>query len=237
MRRIFKAAISLTAATAVAITLGGASLPAVAAVKDVTVTSNSVTAVPPRIDAPEVGSLRVTSRELPANVQPIRDFVQEGGLLGPQASAEAASAAAVRAADAAKAAAAAAAARAAAERAAEQAAIHTASTSGHVVNVWTSGFQTQINECRGGVDLSAAYHTATVGEHWECGGAAFPETPGAIVTFTGLDAGVYKVIGLVATLDAYTAHTSNIPHGYQMLFQTCRNNNSATTIFIALERI
>jgi hypothetical protein len=57
------------------------------------------------------------------------------------------------------------------------------------------------------------------------------------VTFTGLDAGTYRVLGLVATLNAYSAHTSNIPHGYQMLFQTCRGGNSRYTIFIALARV
>jgi hypothetical protein len=109
--------------------------------------------------------------------------------------------------------------------------------SSHSVYVWTSGFQAQVNACRGGVDLTAAYHTRTVGEHWSCGGASFPEAAGTIVTFTGLDAGNYRVIGVVATLNAYVAHTSNIPHGYDMLFQTCRGGNSHYTIFIALARM
>lgn len=107
---------------------------------------------------------------------------------------------------------------------------------GSTINVWTYGFQAQVNACRGGVDLTGAYGTRTVAEHWSCGGSSFPETPGATVTFTGIDAGTYRVIGLVATLNAYTAHTGDIPHGYQMLFQTCRNGDSRTTIFIALAR-
>lgn len=108
---------------------------------------------------------------------------------------------------------------------------------GYSVNVWTYGFQAQVNACRGGVDLTGAYHTRTVGEHWSCGGSSFPRTPGAIVHFTGIDAGTYRVIGLVATLNAYTAHTSNIPHGYAMLFQTCSGGDSHYTIFIALARV
>jgi hypothetical protein len=108
---------------------------------------------------------------------------------------------------------------------------------GRTLNVWTSGFQAQVNECRGGVDLTAAYHTRTVGEHWSCGGASFPETPGTTIRFTGLDAGTYRVIGRVATLNAYTAKTNSIPHGYAMLFQTCLNGDSHYTIFIALARV
>lgn len=129
------------------------------------------------------------------------------------------------------AAAAAAAAKAAAEAAARAAAM------GRTVNIWTTGFQAQVNACRGGVDMTAHYGMRIVAEHWSCGGSAFPTRPGAIVTFTGLDAGTYRVIGLVATLDAYTAHTYQVPHNYQMLYQTCRGGNSHYTEFIALQRV
>ncbi|HEY1531017.1 MAG TPA: hypothetical protein VGF80_09395 [Galbitalea sp.] len=137
---------------------------------------------------------------------------------------------------AAEAAAAAAAAAKAAAIAAAQAAAR-AAASGHVVNIWTTGFQAQVNACRGGVDMTAHYGMRIVAEHWSCGGSRFPTAPGSVVTFTGLDAGTYKVIGLVATLDAYTAHTYQVPHNYQMLYQTCRGGNSHYTEFIALTRI
>jgi hypothetical protein len=105
------------------------------------------------------------------------------------------------------------------------------------VNVWTAGFQDQVNACRGGVDMTARYGMRIVGEHWSCGGSSFPTYAGAIVRFTGLDAGTYRVIGLVATLDAYTAHTSQVPHNYAMLYQTCRGGDSHYTEFIALQPI
>jgi hypothetical protein len=130
---------------------------------------------------------------------------------------------------------AAAAAKAAAVAAAQAAA--RAAAMGRTVNIWTTGFQAQVNACRGGVDMTAHYGMRIVAEHWSCGGSAFPTRPGAIVTFTGLDAGTYRVIGLVATLDAYTAHTYQVPHNYQMLYQTCRGGNSHYTEFIALQRV
>jgi hypothetical protein len=152
-----------------------------------------------------------------SDVQLIKDAAPERALLAQQA-AEAAAAAA-------------AAAKAAAIAAARAAA------SAHTVNIWTSGFQAQVNACRGGVDMTAHYGMRIVAEHWSCGGSVFPTRPGAIVRFTGLDAGTYRVIGLVATLDAYTAHTYQVPHNYQMLYQTCRGGNSHYTEFIALQRV
>ena len=85
--------------------------------------------------------------------------------------------------------------------------------------------------------MTSHYGMRIVAEHWSCGGSSFPTQPGTIVRFTGLDAGTYRVIGLVATLDAYTAHTYQVPHNYQMLYQTCRGGNSHYTEFIALSRV
>jgi hypothetical protein len=129
------------------------------------------------------------------------------------------------------AAAAAAAAKAAAEAAAQAAA------RGHTVNIWTTGFQAQVNACRGGVDMTAHYGMPIVAEHWSCGGSSFPTAAGSIVTFTGLDAGTYRVLGVAAVLNAYTAHTYQVPHNYQMLYQTCRGGDSHYTEFVALQRI
>ena len=108
----------------------------------------------------------------------------------------------------------------------------------HTVNVWTGGgSQSAINACRGGVDMTARYHVRTVAEHWSCGGSSFPTKSGTIIRLTGIDAGVYRVKGIVAILNAYTAHTNQIPRGYSALFQTCRGNDSHHTEFVALEKI
>jgi hypothetical protein len=147
-------------------------------------------------------------------------------LAAAQAKQEAAANAAAQAAAAAAAAAQAAAARAAAVAAASR-----------KLNVWTAGFQTQINACRGGVDVTAHYGTPTVAEHWSCGGSSFPTAAGTIVTLTGLDAGTYRVVGVVAILNAYTANVSQIPRGYSLLFQTCRNGDSHHTEFVGLQKI
>ncbi len=121
-------------------------------------------------------------------------------------------------------------------RAAAQAAAR-AAASAHTVNIWTTGFQTQVNACRGGVDMSAHYGMRIVAEHCRAAGSSFPTVAGSIVKFTGLDAGTYRVIGMVAILDAYTAHTYQVPHNYEMLYQTCRGGNSHYTEFIALSRV
>jgi hypothetical protein len=215
MRRILRATIALTAAAGVCLALGGASLSGVA---DAAVQPHEFApsfVIPPYHDTAPV----------PSDAQVIAAAAPERAILAAKAKAAAAAAAA-----------AAAEARADAASHRSLGAVETASVGGRSLNVWTTGFQTQLNDCRGGVDLTAAYHTRTVGEHWSCGGAAFPEAPGATVHITGLDAGTYRVIGVVATLNAYVAHTSNIPHGYAMLFQTCRNGDSHYTIFIALAR-
>ena len=128
------------------------------------------------------------------------------------------------------------AAAAAAAAAAAQAAAAVVARS-HTINIWTTGFQAQVNACRGGVDMTARYGMPIVAEHWSCGGSSFPTAAGSIVSFTGLDAGSYRVIGVVATLDAYTAHTYQVPHNYEMLYQTCRGGNSQYTEFIALQRV
>jgi hypothetical protein len=129
-----------------------------------------------------------------------------------------------------------AAAAAAAEAAAAQTARATVA-SASTVNVWTAGWQAQINACRGGVDITAHYGTPTVAQHWGCGGSSFPTAADTIVRFAGLDAGIYRVIGVVAVLDVYMAKTNQLPRGYNMLFQTCRNDDSHTTEFIALQRV
>jgi hypothetical protein len=125
---------------------------------------------------------------------------------------------------------------AAATRAPARAVVSVASTGIRTINVWTSGFQTQINACRGAVNVTGNYGVPTIAEHWACGGSSFPGA-GATIRVTGQFAGVYRVGGVVAVLNAYTADSSQIPRGYQLLFQTCRNGDSRLTTFVALTRI
>jgi hypothetical protein len=167
----------------------------------------------------------------PSDARLIADAAPERAALAAQAQQEAA----------ANAAAAAAAARVAAARAAAanaaRAAASSSSAASSTLNVWTAGFQTEINDCRGGVDVTAHYGTPTVAEHWSCGGSSFPTAAGTVVTITGLDAGTYRVTGVVAVLDASTAHTNDIPRGYSLLFQTCENGDSHSTEFVGLQQV
>jgi len=103
-------------------------------------------------------------------------------------------------------------------------------------NVWTTGFQSEIDACRGAVDVTGHYGVATIAEHWSCGGSRFPGA-GRQVLLSGVRAGTYLVGGVVAVLNAATQGASNIPRGYDLLYQTCINGSSATMSFTALTRI
>ena len=107
---------------------------------------------------------------------------------------------------------------------------------GFVQRVWTSGFQNEINQCRGAVDVTAVYRVRVIAEHSNCGGSRFPTASGAIVTITGLDAGRYRVIGVVAHLNGEVDHAEDIPRGYDLLFQTCASGFTDMR-FTALQRI
>lgn len=102
--------------------------------------------------------------------------------------------------------------------------------------VWTSGWQAQIDACQGAVDLTAHYGVRTIAEHDDCGGSSFPTAPGTIVRITGVDAGVYRVVGVAAYLNGHTATTADLPRGYDLLFQTCVNGYSSMS-FTALTRV
>jgi hypothetical protein len=99
--------------------------------------------------------------------------------------------------------------------------------------VWTSGFQTQLDACRGAVNLTGSYGVRVIGEKWECGGARFPHQ-GSLVTLSGIFAGVYRVGPTVAVLSAYADSTRDIPRGYALLYQTCRNGSARTETFAQL---
>lgn len=102
--------------------------------------------------------------------------------------------------------------------------------------VWTSGFQTEIDACRGAVNVTGRYGVAVIAEHWSCGGSRFPGA-GATITLSGVNSGTYRVGGIVAVLNVATDGTSSIPRGYDLLYQTCINGSSATMSFAALTRI
>jgi hypothetical protein len=102
--------------------------------------------------------------------------------------------------------------------------------------VWTSGFQAQLDDCRGAVNLSPTYHVAVIGEKWQCGGSRFPRA-GSLVILTGVISGTYRVGPVVAVLNAYVDRASDIPRGYELLYQTCRNGDAHTEIFTQLTRV
>lgn len=87
--------------------------------------------------------------------------------------------------------------------------------------VWAAGWQPQIDACRGAVDITAVYGVPTIAEHSNCGGYRFPKTAGAIVHLSGVVNGTYRVDGVVAHLDGNTQNASDLPRGYDLLYQTC----------------
>jgi hypothetical protein len=101
-------------------------------------------------------------------------------------------------------------------------------------NVWTSGWQAEIDACKGAVDITSKYDLAVIAEHTNCGGGSFPSASGTIVKLTGVRAGTYRILGVVATLPS-TSGSSQIPRGYDLLFQVC--GSGKTINFIGLEKI
>jgi hypothetical protein len=121
-----------------------------------------------------------------------------------------------------------------AEWQAEQDRIIAARYNNHVHAV---GWIAELDECQGSVDLSAQYGTAAIAEHWSCGGKNFPDEPGQIITLSGERTGTYRVEGIIKMLNQHTATTADIPHGYDLLYQTCQNGQSTTMSLTALTRI
>jgi hypothetical protein len=100
-----------------------------------------------------------------------------------------------------------------------------------------SGRQDEIDLCAGLVDTTTWYGTASVVEHWDCGGASFPRWTGARVRLSGAQAGLYEVTGVLGYLSHGTAMVSNIPHGHDLVFQTCLNGDSSRMVLVGLERV
>lgn len=102
----------------------------------------------------------------------------------------------------------------------------------------TSGaFQAALDACNGAVDISDMYFVNTAAAHWSCGGSSFPRNAGATVRLSGAFNGLYQVVGVVAVLDAASGSAGQVPRDYDVLFQTCLNNNSHTMAFVGLTRI
>jgi hypothetical protein len=105
-------------------------------------------------------------------------------------------------------------------------------------NVHATGWNAELDECIGSVDVTAHYENVpTIAEHWSCGGKDFPDDAGTVITLTGEHAGTYRVEGIVAMLNAHRNSTADVPRGYDLLYQTCQNGQSNTMSFTALTRI
>ena len=105
-------------------------------------------------------------------------------------------------------------------------------------NVHATGWTLELDECIGSVDVTAHYQDVpTIAEHWSCGGKDFPDDAGTVITLTGVHAGTYRVDGIVVMLNADRDSTADIPRGYDLLYQTCQNGQSATMSFTALTKI
>lgn len=102
--------------------------------------------------------------------------------------------------------------------------------------VWTAGWQGEIDACRGAVDVGDHYGTPVIAEHWFCGGSLFPGE-GSTITLTGAVTGTFRVGPVAVVLNAATDNAAAIPHGFDLLYQTCRDGSSATMSFTQLNRI
>ncbi|TFB97721.1 MULTISPECIES: hypothetical protein [Cryobacterium] len=103
--------------------------------------------------------------------------------------------------------------------------------------VTIAGRQPEIDLCSGLVDTTAWYGTPMLVEHWGCGGELFPRWTGAQVRLAGIDAGVYRVTGVIGSLSAGTAMVSDVPRGHDLVFQTCLNGDSTHMVLVGLSRI
>jgi hypothetical protein len=100
------------------------------------------------------------------------------------------------------------------------------------------GWTPELDQCIGSVDVTAHYEQVpTIAEHWSCGGKDFPDDAGTVITLTGVHAGIYRVDGIVAMLNAARHSTADVPRGHDLLYQTCQNGQSDTMSFTALTKL
>lgn len=105
-------------------------------------------------------------------------------------------------------------------------------------NVAATGWYPELDQCTGSVDITARYQgVPTIAEHWSCGGKLFPDDAGTIIALTGVHEGTYRVEGIVAMLNSSRNTPSDLPRGYDLLYQTCQNGQSSTMSFTALTKI
>jgi hypothetical protein len=109
------------------------------------------------------------------------------------------------------------------------------------MNVWASApdvptGQTEIDDCRGAVDMTSAYFIATVAVENRCGGSSAPSAVGSLIHLTGIRAGTYRVDGTVY-LNGNSATAADIPRGYDLIFQTCTSAGYSNMRFIELTKI
>jgi hypothetical protein len=104
-------------------------------------------------------------------------------------------------------------------------------------NTHASGWYPELDECIGSVDVTAHYGVPTIAEHWSCGGREFPDDAGTIITLTGVHAGSYRVEGIAKMLNASRDSTTDLPQGFDLLYQTCQNGQSSSMSFTGLTRI
>ncbi|TFD45119.1 hypothetical protein E3T55_19010 [Cryobacterium frigoriphilum] len=104
-------------------------------------------------------------------------------------------------------------------------------------NTHATGWYPELDECIGSVDVTAHYGVPTIAEHWSCGGRDFPDDAGTIITLTGVHAGSYRVEGIAAMLNASRNSTSDLPQGFDLLYQTCQNGQSSSMSFTGLTRV
>jgi hypothetical protein len=104
----------------------------------------------------------------------------------------------------------------------------------HAEYVWTTGFQAELDACRGSVDMTPSFGTAVIGEHWSCGGSSFPRAEGSTVVLSGALVGTYRVGPVVAVLDQHVDRIEDVPQGYELLYQTCIDGDNTRMSFTHL---
>ncbi|PRY65978.1 hypothetical protein B0I08_109128 [Glaciihabitans tibetensis] len=103
--------------------------------------------------------------------------------------------------------------------------------------VWTTGFQVELDACRGSVNMTPSFGIPVIGEHWSCGGKSFPKSEGALVQLSGALSGTYVVGPIVAILNKHTNRIGDVPHGSDLLYQTCINGDNTRMSFTQLTRV
>lgn len=111
-----------------------------------------------------------------------------------------------------------------------------AAPASHNEFVWTTGFQAELDACKGSVNMTPSFGTGVIGEHWSCGGSSFPRTEGAVVVLSGAMSGTFRVGPVVAVLNQRVDRIEDVPQGYELLYQTCLDGDTTRMSFTQLVR-